>query len=387
MRMDKKRLLWICCPLYLLFFAGDCFLSSYYSLYFLERGMTTEQIAILLGVVPFALFLGCFVLSPFAKNPKRALWLYRFCALAEVGFILGYAFCTEFVPLLVLTFFVGFFNSAPFSFLEGYVAPLAKHDGVPYSSIRLFGTAGYAVALVIGYFFLQSFPVQNCCYFAVALFAVSFVFSFLLRDHPHKAGEQQETEASKPLFSKSFVFFLLFGLFFIGSFNAMAYVLPIRLSFLGMSDADYSLCRGIGIITELILMIFIPLFPPLRKAKKGPLFVAGAFILIGTSFGIYFAEANALGYLNLVFSGLGKGFFFAFMSLFLLDIVGEKNLPKAMTLLLGCEHMASTLLNLLSNTIYENLTFPGYFALICGLELIGIVFLVFAKGPKENAAQ
>ncbi|MCR5078523.1 MAG: MFS transporter [Bacilli bacterium] len=386
--MSKKRLLLTTCPLYLFFYMGDAFLTSYYSLYFMERGMEPGQVSILLGVIPFALFLGCFLLSPIAKNPKRALILFQLCALFEAGLSFAYSYCDNFVSLLLVTIAVAFFDSAPFSFIEGYVAPLAKKANVSFSTIRLFGTIGYIISLLLGYFVLSALPIRDCFYFASLLFLLAFGVSFLIPSHrklqnsrDNPAGNEEE---KKPLFNKNFVMFLLFNLFFFGAFNAMLYVLPIRLTGLGLTEAEYSLARSIGICGELVMLLLTPLFVNKLKGRKLPIIISALFIFLASSFGIFIFNAYGLGYSALVMSSVGKAFFFAFESYLLMELVGERNLAKALVVISASSHLTSTLLNLASNSIYENWTYSGYFGLIAGLEAIGIVFLLLIKRNGEN---
>jgi hypothetical protein len=94
--MKIKRLFFSLAGLYLLFYIGDAFLTSYHSLYFVERGMTPEQQSILVGSLPFSIFLGCFIMGFLDKNPKMTIWLFRFSALIETIGVIIYAYCTSF---------------------------------------------------------------------------------------------------------------------------------------------------------------------------------------------------------------------------------------------------------------------------------------------------
>ena len=101
--VSKKRLLLTLCPIFLLFYMGDAILSSYYSLYYIHNGLSATEQSILLGLIPFCLFLGCVVLSRFARNGKATLWLFRICAFLETGLTLAFSFCHSFPTLAVLT--------------------------------------------------------------------------------------------------------------------------------------------------------------------------------------------------------------------------------------------------------------------------------------------
>ena len=353
--MTKRRLLWTVCPIYLLFWMGDAFLTSYYSLYFVKRGMSEQEQSILLAVIPLSLLIGCFVMSPFAKNPAKAIWLFRFCAIVETGLAIGYAFCDTFPSLLVLTILISFCNGAPFTFLEGYVAPLGKKAGVPYSSIRLFGTLGYVVALAFGYLILSKLPLSNAYFFASAFSGVALVISFFVPKSEESEERTEQGEAS-PVSMRGLVFFIIAAVFFSGIYGTVTFVMPIYLN----------------------------------KHKRSPLFISVGLCAVGTGLGIFVKDPFACGYSFFVLSGVGKGFLYGYQALFLAEIASSKHLPKVLTINTGCINVTVTVMNYCSAYIYNALTFPGYFGLMAGLQLLGILFLALipsqkTEQPKESA--
>ncbi len=385
-RGRRKWFLAVTCTLFLLYWMGDAFLTSYYSHYFIANGMDSTQQSILLGILPFALFLGCMVLSPLAKNSKRALRLFQICAAIEAGLSIGFAFCSSFWALLPMTFLLGFFNGAPFAFIEGYVAPRAKLYDVPYSFVRMFGTIGYVVSLILGYFILSKIEIRECYFIATALYLGGLAVSFLLGGKvriTRDGGKVKKSINYKEFFGKTLIFFLISQLFLYGAFNAMNYILPIRLKELGLADADYSLIRGIGMASELAMLLIIPIFGKKIRRYKTPILIASFVCLFASMMGMFVNNAYGLGYSALILSGVGKAFMFAYLALYLQDIVGAEALPETLTINTALTNLSSAVLNLISSAVYVNLGFPAYFGLISGLEVIGIVF-VFLTKPKAG---
>ena len=384
--MGKKRFYLTTCSLYLLFFMGDAFLTSYYSHYFIANGMDPMQQSILLGIIPFSLFLGCVIMSPFAKNSRRALILFRACALLEASLSIGFAFCSSFWALLPMTFLIGFFNGAPFPFIEGYVAPRAQALGIPFSTVRMFGTLGYIVSLLLGYLVLANLPVRDCYYFAGSLFFVAYLISFLLKAKSQVIVEEEQIEkpSKKGRFiCKPLIIFLISQLFLYGAFTAMSYLLPVRLKGLGLSDSDYSLIRGFGMVAELVTMLLIPLFGKKIRRYKIPILIASFVCLSASACGIFATSSYGLAYSALLLSGIGKAFLFAYQALFLQGIIGEERLAEALTINTAVTNLTAAGLNLASSSIYTAWTFQGYFGLIVGLEVVGVV-LVFLIRPKRT---
>lgn len=383
----KKRFLIIACSLFLFYWMGDAFLTSYYSHFFIANGLTSSQQSILLGLIPFSLFAGCAVLSPLAKSSRRALILFQICAGIEAGLAIGFSFCDSFWSLLPMTFLLGFFNGAPFAFIEGYVAPRTKAFGISYSSVRACATLGYVVALLLGYFVLSNLPLRDCYYFGAGLYVLGLAFSFFLNGKEQESRTEKKTEKTvklKYFFSKTLIIFLISQLFLYGAFIAMTYIIPIRLKELGLADADYSLVRGAGMAAELVLMLAIPLFSKKIKRFKTPILIASFLCLIASSVGIFVNNAYALGYGSLILAGFGKAFLFAYLALFLQDIVGAEALPEALTFNTALTNLSTAVLNLVSSLIYDNFGFPVFFGTLAGLEVIGIVLILLIRPASES---
>jgi len=106
-------------------------------------------------------------------------------------------------------------------------------------------------------------------------------------------------------------------------------------------------------------------------------------IIISTGLGIFLNTPAAFGYTSFIFSGIGKAFLFAYQAMLLKEIVGERKLAPVLTVTTGLVNVLSALLNLLSSTIYLNLGFEGYFAIVTALEILGLVFVFFIPKQKE----
>lgn len=385
--MKIKRLFFSLAGLYLLFYIGDAFLTSYHSLYFVERGMSPEEQSILVGMLPFSIFLGCFIMGSLDKNPKMTIWLFRISAIIETIGVIIYAFCTSFWSLLILSFILGFFNGAPFAFMDSFANIYIKETKIPFSYIRMFGTLAYILALFAGYLLLKSMPLQVCHYLSCVFFGVSLAFSFLLPKPEIKENEEpfiQKEETRGNVYGKrGVVFFILSTVFIYGVFGAFFYIFPVRLNMLGATDSEYSLMRDVSVISEFVFLLIIPFFKGFFKDKRVPIMIFGVLIIVSTGLGIFLNTPAAFGYTSFIFSGIGKAFLFAYQAMLLKEIVGEGKLAPVLTITTGLVNILSALLNLLSSTIYLNLGFEGYFALITGLEILGLVFVFFIPKQKQ----
>ncbi|MBQ2069441.1 MAG: MFS transporter [Bacilli bacterium] len=388
--MLKRKVLLTFAPIYLLFFMGDALLSSYFALYFIENGLTSFQQSLLLSLIPFSIFAGCLVLSPLAKGAKRTLWLFRLCALIEGVLAFVFFFCHDFVPLLIVVILVCFFNGAPFAFVESLGSMAAEKNGLAYANIRMFGTLGYIVSLGFGAIVLRYMPFERVYFFSAALFLLSIPVTFFYKpkEEEKAADEVVEGKPKKEKANLKKVAILLLSLtLFYGAFNGAAYIIPIRLNGLGLSDSGYSLMRATGILAEFISLLLIPFLRKYIKDKRIPLMISAGLIILGTSFALFLQEAYALALTFLIITSIGKSFLFAYQAMLIEEKVGRTGLGIALTLANGLSYATAGTLNLVSSTIYTNLSFEWFFGLVVALEVAGFTLLFFVKKTGLEKAE
>lgn len=380
--VSKRKLLLLSCPVYLFLYMGDAFLTSFYSLYFIERGVSQVEQSLLLGVIPFALMMGCILMSMVSKSRTHALWLFRICVIAEFGLSIGLAFANSFASLMVIVSLLSFFNGAPFNFIEGYIVPSVRETNTKYSFIRVFGTIGYIVALLLGFFLLKSFPLNHCYFYASGLLAfaaiVSFFFPTILSGVDGKRLSLAEMKkAETPFWNRNLVLILAATLLIFGVFNATAYLLPVRLYELGIDSSNYSLYRSISMGVEMVMMLTFPLLYKWLKTHRTKILIGGILCMLSSLVGSFIADGVALAVVSFVFAGIGKAFFFGHFSLFLAEYCSENQLGKALSINNATMNMSTALMNLLSSTIYESLGFLAYFGIMAAIEALGLVLFVF----------
>lgn len=366
---------------------GDALLTSYYALYFIENGLDAQQQSLLLGVIPFSLFMGCFILGFFNKNRAKTLWLFRLCVLMEAVLALCYAFSHDFVSLLVLTIIVSFFNGAPFAFIESHAALALEGKHIPYSRIRKFGTLGYIVSLFLGGFLLRHLPFSDVYYFSCAFFATALGLSFVLKPIQEKATEEDPNHHPASLDKRGVILLLISIVLLTGAFNASAFLLPVQLKSLGLPDSDYSFIRAIGIAGEFVSLLLMPLFHRFFKNKKIPLFIGGGLLLLSTALCVLVTDPYALAYSNLLLSGWGKSFVFAYQVSLFAEFTGKDKLGKILTVNTGLINVVVTLLNLGSSAIYLNIGFPAFFGIITAMEGVGLIVFAFLPHRKTQPGE
>ncbi len=392
--MSSKRNPTIYRIVYFLIFAGDALFSPFYSTYFVDAKLAAWQQSLLLACVPFFLFIGDYVFSLFATNFRRNLWLFRIGAVAEVCGFLAFGFTKSFGWILALTIFTSFFDSAIFQVLDATSAVAVKRVHVEYWTIRIFGSLAYAMALIGGYFFLSSinYTIQFAIASAVILagLAVSFFIFPVVEDLPSRPLTPEESQtASTPLLkNKQFLLYLGFNIFFYGGCNILGYILTIYLKGQGVGNQDYALWYGLRVIAEIASMLCMPFFFKLFKGKKKMLVVGCALFLFSNLFAVLIPQIYPMMISSFMARGFANAFNLVYGVVFLQAVVGDEKIGKACTLCAAGSNLISGLGNLIAEPIYDSpVGFIGFFWILLGVQVIGLVFLLLMKGdPKKEAS-
>ena len=115
------------------------------------------------------------------------------------------------------------------------------------------------------------------------------------------------------------------------------------------------------------------------------MYLSGALFIVSTLSGVMMTEPWSLAFVFFIFNSIAKALLFAYQATVLRDIVGEKDLSRVLTMSMGGINLSSAILNLFSATLFESWGYQGYFGLISGLELIGVLLLIaLPRNQKEN---
>lgn len=376
--------------IYFLFFFGDALFTAFISLYLVSIDLNALEKGIVLGLVPIGLFLGNLFYSRFAKSYKDNIRLLKIISLIEGLLILFFGFIKNFYVICVFAFLINFNNSSYFQIQDATLSMSLKKHMANYSTVRIFGSLAYLVALLcnsvvfkyINYQIL--FLISGCCMFL----AFAFLF-FLDKDYyDEKRDEQEETkeeikEEKRSLFrNRAFIFVLLFNLLTIGSYNVNSYYYPMYLNSLGILDTTYSLFTGLGVGVETIALFLCTFIFKKSKSYKLPLLLGGLFRVIFCLCVTFIKDPNVLIAVGMVFNGIGTGLTLYGNVQFVHELFGDKKITKALTFIGGFLYLNVAIGNFVLPYIMDRISYPYIaFTLSC-LEILGLVALLFAKNKK-----
>jgi PPP family 3-phenylpropionic acid transporter len=373
--------------IYFIVYFADALFTPFYGLYLRGLKFSDTQIGILLGLIPFSACLGSLFIGRLGTSFRHNILLLKIIALWEAIGVILLAFLTNFYLLVGVVILLAFVNGVYYQIEDGASSFALQKEGKPYNSVRIFGSLGFGVALVVCFFVLKVSPYRWLFVSAAGLFVAVFVLLFFLRPYSDEdvPVKKEKGRGLQGIFSnRAFVFFFLFYFLLDGVISIQGYILPLYLNSLGLSDSDYSLLSAFRVGIEIIAVFF---YQPIKKWLKNDrncLLVGGGILFLSTIFILVFQNPWAIAFGNYFCRGLGGALLFIGFVNYLSSILPHAQVTTGLALCAAMMDIFTGAMNFSAPAIYQSVTFLGFFAINSGIALLGYVFLFFSKGEKET---
>lgn len=371
---------------YFVRYFGDALFYSFMSLYLISKNIIGPELGLVLAIVPVASIGGNLFFGLTSKTLKLNLLFMRILTVVEAVAIIIYGATDNYILIAALTFIVGFVNSPFYSLEDGIIALFCQKTNVKYSSIRIFGTAGYFFGVVLGGYFIEWFGYETIFIMAaVAYFAALLVWRFIKKPETLVSDTAKEEKGSfvEIFKNKQFIFYCLFYLFSIGVNNVGDSYFGVMLKSKGISDSAYGLVNGATIISETITLFVLSKYN-FKASFKRLLLIVGIVIVLKNF--IYCFQDNMsieiLAAVNIL-RGVGWGMILAIHVNVLLILLKPKNITKGILFVAIITALFRSALSYLAGEYYLIIGFSKLYIIIVVLQLLCFVFLALLKIDKK----
>lgn len=250
---------WAFGSFFFLYFAYVGLVSPYASLFFLDRGFSVIEIAVLMSMLQITRIVGPFSwgwLSDFLSN---RIGIIRFCAcLAAIVFLAIY-FLNSYISFFIWMFVLHTILSSLMPLGESAtVHALFKDNSFDkrYGRLRLWGSIGFIfMVLVAGEIFqrrsIELYPIIG----TLVLFALALV-SFLLHEPKMERRVMVKGEFRSVLKNQDVRWFLLSGFFMVFAHAALYVFYSLYLANLGYNKFQIGLFWAAGVFAEVLFFYF-----------------------------------------------------------------------------------------------------------------------------------
>ena len=278
---------------YFFYFAFIGIFSPYFTLYLQSLHLSAADIALLMSQMQLMRLLAPTFWGWLADKRGRQVDIIRLSALcACVGFT-GFFLTDNFVQLFIPMTLMAFFWSAALPLVESLTFAHLADEAHRYSRIRVWGSVGFIVAVLLGGALLDHLPIGDVPAMVFAVLLGILVMAFKLpegRRLSRSSGEATATD--QPLVTlmsvlrERQVWMLLLACFLMSSAHGVYYVFySIHLDDLGYSKGMIGLLWSLGVLVEIgLFMVMAPLMQ--RYSLRGLLLATYAvavvrFLMIG----------------------------------------------------------------------------------------------------------
>ena len=253
---------------YFFYFAFIGVFSPYFTLYLQSLRMSAADIALLMSQMQLMRLLAPAFWGWLADRRGRRVGIIRGSALcACVGFT-GFFLTDNFIQLFIPMTLMAFFWSAALPLVESLTFAHLADESHRYSRIRVWGSVGFIVAVLLGGALLDYLPIGNVPAMIFAVLIGILITAFRLPEGRRVAAmASAAAPTAQPLVTllsvlrERQVWMLLLACFLMSSAHGVYYVFySIHLDDLGYSKGMIGLLWSLGVLVEIgLFMVMAPL--------------------------------------------------------------------------------------------------------------------------------
>lgn len=232
--------------------------GPYIGVFYLEKGFSVFEIGILVSIGPFTALLiqplwG--LLSDRARSRKKILLL----AVAGAAFsVLIYLLGSQHYHFIAITLLYTSFQMAIMPMSDAIAVNYAQEAGYKYAPIRMGGTLGYALAVVITGFFMNDRPVY-LIFFLVCGMLIITAINIISLPEPKKISIAKKNKSDYLLLikNKKLLFILIFAFVFQVGLSYHFSFISVFIKQMGYMNSAVGISMCVSALSEVPVLIFI----------------------------------------------------------------------------------------------------------------------------------
>ncbi|NLN50885.1 MAG: MFS transporter [Acholeplasmataceae bacterium] len=368
---------------FLIRYTADAFFYPFFSLYLYSIGKTAKDIGLILMILPLISVFVNPIWSYFARTVKHNKIFAIVFSLVEALFILILLNFNQLFVIVLVTIALGAVNQPFFILLDSQATIYTIDTKKNYSAIRLFGSLGYAIGVVISGYIIKNFGVYSISFaVTITLYLIATILIITLK--PLKAETKTEPleKSDFKLLSKNKNYLLFLGFYVISIatlFGGEAFWGPY-FKLRGISEENFGWISFVAYIVEVGFLFLLAKYGEKIKLKL-------IMILIPLINGIrYLIYAFNLSIGFLVFSSILRAFVMAsilhVLVRYLSRHVTQKNLTLAMIIYGSIKNIFQALITVGGGFIIEFYNYTYFFIIISIIAFCALFFIKYREAQS-----
>ncbi|HHV33505.1 MAG TPA: MFS transporter [Acholeplasma sp.] len=364
-------------------YIGDAFFYPFYALFLSSIGKTESEIGIVLMILPLISLFSNPIWSLFAKNVNYNKKLVIIFTIVEAIAIVSLLAFTNLITIIIITIIIGAVNFPFYTLFESFTTVYTIESGESYSKIRLFGSLGYAIGVVVCGALIKLTGKYVASFFTIfGLYMIVVVLLLMIK--PLKTShieEENKTNLKQLLANKNYVYFLVFYIIAVAALFSGDSFLGVYFKSRGIDESQFGMI-SLGVYS--LEVVFLLILSKYGEKMKATHILALISFLSAVRFLIY--GLNAPFWLLVIGSFL-RGFIMAAMLYIVVrhlsTYVRKENITLGMIIFTSLENTFRMVLILSGGFLIEKYNYNVFYVSLGIIVLLSGLFIDASQKKRE----
>lgn len=367
--------------LYFIRFFADAFFYPFYSMFLATILFDGTTIGFIMSILTFMSMVANPLWSLLAKNVSLSRKYLLVMVIAEsIGIIVltGTAHLGV-VIIALLTVVIGLFNNPTYGLIDGMTATYLFQDRHDFTSIRVFGSIGYAIGTIFGGIIFTSFGfLINSIIAAILTFSVSLILLALKEIKVEEEVEEGEKKSNlkQLLTNKKYIAYLLSYILFYGAFAVGDVYFSLYLTSKNYANLVGYILASMFVV-EIFCMIFINF--KLKKVKSTHLIYCFLILNLIRCLSIYFSFGFFSVIIAVLCRGVGISVVVTSNVRYISKITRKNNFTIALMSLTVASSIFGIIFNIFGGYLYQTYSFELLYLVLAGMGVIGGISFILTN--------
>ncbi len=361
-------------------FISDAFFYPFFALYLSSTGKTEREIGFILMLLPLIAVIVNPVWNYLGKNTNYNRFFMAIFSIIEAVLIGTLIVFVNIYIVILVTILLSIVNQPVYSLLEGYTTVYTMQSKTSYSKIRLFGSIGYALGVLI-----SGFLIVATDYSVVMIISSSFLIllsGMLFLIKPLKINEEDDTKGSfkELLKNKDFILFFFYYIIIMATLFGGESYWALYFDYRGIDAKTFGWIAFIAYALEIVFLLLLSKYGEKIKIKYLMIAVAIANTI---RYFIFAGDGHlSLLILNSVIRAFIMGTLLYVIVRYLSLYVKSYNITLSMIVINSFKNIFQSAITLSGGFIIETYSYNMFFGSIGILSLISLLFIKYRTSPK-----
>ena len=250
---------WAFGSFFFFYFAYVGLVSPYASLFFLDRGFSVIEIAVLMSMLQITRIIGPFSWGWLSDYLSNRIGILRFCTCLAVIVFLFIFVLQSYISFFIWMFVLHTILSSLVPLSESAtIHALFKDNSFDkrYGRLRLWGSIGFIVMVLLAGELFERTSIELYPYVGVLVFLLLAITTFGMHEPKVERRKMVKGELLVILFNPDVRWFLLSGFFMIFAHAALYVFYSLYLADLGYDKFQIGLFWALGVLAEVVFFFF-----------------------------------------------------------------------------------------------------------------------------------